>query len=142
MDPARRETFPDWSHVSRLMAAKFRADHARHIGDPSFDQLVATLRKSSPEFCKLWGKHEVAQSGYGRKAIDHPVVGRLVFDHAVFHPQETPEQRMILYSPQPERGHAGQAGHAARLYVGRALIDRASSSRIRSRSSQASTAPA
>ena len=102
MDPARRELCPDWSHISRLMAAKFRADHARHIGDPSFDQLIATLLRSSPEFCKLWGKHEVAQSGYGRKVIDHPVAGRLVFERAAFHPSESPEQRMILYSPQPE----------------------------------------
>jgi hypothetical protein len=84
------------------MAAKFRADHAHHIGDPTFEELVATLRKSSPEFCKLWGKHEVAQSGAGRKTIHHPVVGTMLFEHAVFNPQETPEQRMILYSPLPD----------------------------------------
>ena len=24
------------------------------------------------------------------------------FEHAVFHPQESPEQRMILYSPLPD----------------------------------------
>jgi PAS domain-containing protein len=102
MDPARRAMLPDWSRSARLMAAKFRADHGRHIGDPSFDELVSSLRKSSPEFCKLWGKHEVTQSGPGRKVIHHPVVGPLVFEHAVFTPQEAPEQRMILYSPLPE----------------------------------------
>jgi transcriptional regulator with XRE-family HTH domain len=102
MDPARREMFPDWTRSSRLIAAKFRADHARHIGDASFEELVATLRKSSPEFCKLWGKHEVAQSGPGRKTVNHPVVGTLLFEHAVFNPQETPEQRMILMSPLPD----------------------------------------
>ena len=102
MDPARREMFPDWSRSARLMAAKFRADHARHIGDPTFEQLVTTLRKSSPEFCKLWGRHEVAQSGPGRKTVNHPVVGTLLFEHAVFNPQETPEQRMILMSPLPD----------------------------------------
>jgi hypothetical protein len=91
--------FPDWGRSSRLMAAKFRADHAHHIGDPTFEELVATLRKSSAEFCKLWGKHEVAQSGSGRKTIHHPVVGTMLFEHAVFHPQDTPEQRMVLYSP-------------------------------------------
>ncbi len=102
MDPARRDMLPDWSQSARLMAAKFRADHARHIGDPSFEDLVAKLRKSSPEFCKLWGKHEVAQSGSGRKTIHHPVAGTLVFEHAVFHPQESPELRLILYSPVAE----------------------------------------
>jgi transcriptional regulator with XRE-family HTH domain len=102
MDPARREMFPDWSRSARLMAAKFRADHAHHIGDPTFDELVTTLRKSSPEFCKLWGKHEVAQAGSARKIIHHPIVGTLLFEHAVFNPQETPEQRMILMSPLPD----------------------------------------
>jgi hypothetical protein len=26
----------------------------------------------------------------------------MVFEHAVFNPQEAPEQRMILYSPLPD----------------------------------------
>ena len=99
MDPARREMYPDWARSSRVLTAKFRADSARHIGDPSFEQLVDTLRNSSAEFCNLWRKHEVAQTGSGRKTIHHPVVGTMLFEHAVFHPQENPEQRMILYSP-------------------------------------------
>jgi transcriptional regulator with XRE-family HTH domain len=102
MDPARREMFPDWIRSTRVMAAKFRADSARHIGDPEFEQLITTLRKSSPEFCKAWKKHEVATSGPGRKEIRHPSVGTMWFEHAVFNPQETPEQRMILYTPLPD----------------------------------------
>ena len=102
MDYKRREMFPDWARSSRLMAAKFRADSASHIGDPEFEQLIATLRKSSPDFCKVWKKHEVARSGEGRRTIEHPVVGTMVFEHAVFNPQEAPEQRLILYSPLPD----------------------------------------
>src|SRR5947209_3520231 len=78
MDPARRERFPDWPRSSRLVVAKFRADHAHHLGDPSFEELLGTLRKSSPEFCKLWKKHEVAQTGVGRKRVQHPVVGTML----------------------------------------------------------------
>jgi transcriptional regulator with XRE-family HTH domain len=102
MDPARREMFPDWARNSPLIAAKFRADMAHHIGDPTFEELVSSLRNSSPEFCKLWRKHEVATSATGRRTIHHPVAGTMLFEHAVFHPQESPEQRMILYSPLPE----------------------------------------
>jgi transcriptional regulator with XRE-family HTH domain len=102
MNPARRELFPDWERGSRLMVAKFRADSARHIGDPEFEQLIGTMRKSSPEFCQAWKKHEVARSGEGRKLVNHPIVGRLLFEHAVFNPGEAPEQRMILYSPLPD----------------------------------------
>lgn len=99
MDPARRELFPDWQRGSRLLVAKFRADSARHLGDPAFEQLIQALRNSSPEFCREWKRHEVARAGEGRKEIDHPVAGRLVFEHAVFNPAEAPDQRLVLYSP-------------------------------------------
>jgi len=102
MDPTRRNLFPDWERGARLAAAKFRADSARHIGDPSFEELIHALRQSSPEFCKAWKRHEVAGSGEGRKELQHPVAGLLVFEHAVFNPVEAPEQRLILYSPVPQ----------------------------------------
>jgi transcriptional regulator with XRE-family HTH domain len=108
MDPARREMFDDWERSARIMAAKFRADSARHIGDPSFEELISTLRKASPEFCRVWGKHEVARSGEGRKVVHHPIEGPLVFEHAVFNPQSDPEQRMILYSPLPDQDTPGK----------------------------------
>ena len=102
MDPARRELLPDWERVSRLLVAKFRADSARHLGDPAFEQLIDALRKSSPEFCGEWKRHEVARAGEGRREINHPVAGRLVFEHAVFNPAEAPDQRLVLYSPVAE----------------------------------------
>jgi len=102
MDPARRELFPDWELSARLSVAKFRADSARHLGDPAFEELIHALRKSSPEFCKCWKRHEVARGGAGRKELRHPVAGTLVFEHAVFGPQEAPDQRLILYTPLPE----------------------------------------
>jgi transcriptional regulator with XRE-family HTH domain len=102
MDPARRERFTDWEHSIRLMVARFRADSAHHVGDPSFEELISALNRSSPEFSKLWKRHEVAGTGAGRKEVNHPVAGRMVFEHAVFHPAESPEQRLALYSPLPD----------------------------------------
>jgi transcriptional regulator with XRE-family HTH domain len=102
MDPVRREMLPDWEQTARLAAAKFRADHARHLGDPSFEELIQALRQASPEFCKAWKRHEVARVGEGRKEIRHPEVGTLYFEHAVFNPIEAPEQRLTLYSPVPQ----------------------------------------
>jgi transcriptional regulator with XRE-family HTH domain len=102
MDPKRREMFPDWEKVARLAVAKFRADSARHIGDPSFEELIQALRQRSPTFCKMWKRHEVARSGEGRRELNHPDVGTLVFEHAVFHPSEVPDQRLILYTPTPD----------------------------------------
>ena len=103
MDPARRELFTDWKRSIRLLVARFRADSAHHVGDPSFEELITALQASSPEFCKLWKRHEVADKGVGRKELNHPTAGRLVFEHAVFNPSESPEQRLILYTPLPEQ---------------------------------------
>jgi transcriptional regulator with XRE-family HTH domain len=102
MDPRRRAMNTDWEHATRLAVAKFRADSAEHIGDPSFDELIQSLRQSSPDFCKAWKRHEVARSGEGRKQIEHPVAGTLYFEHAVFNPVEAPEQRLILYTPMAD----------------------------------------
>jgi hypothetical protein len=79
--------------------AKFRADTARNIGDPAFEELITALESSSPEFRKLWKRHEVAGSGDGHKELAHPLVGPLAFDHAVFRHGEVGELRLVLYTP-------------------------------------------
>jgi transcriptional regulator with XRE-family HTH domain len=100
-DPGRRKLMTDWEDGARRAVARFRADHARHVGEPSFEALIAALNQASPEFRELWQRHEVATSGVGRKVLKHPVVGKLVFEHAVFKLEETPERRLVLYSSLP-----------------------------------------
>jgi transcriptional regulator with XRE-family HTH domain len=106
MDPLRREMFDDWERISRLAAAKFRADSARHLGDPSFEELIQALKQASPDFCKAWKRHEVARGGEGTRSVMHPIAGPLLFEHAVFNPVEAPEQRVTLYSPVAGSGTA------------------------------------
>jgi hypothetical protein len=50
----------------------------------------------------------VADKGPGRKELNHPTAGRLLFEHAVFNPSEAPEQRLILYTPLPEEDTAAK----------------------------------
>jgi len=107
-DPARREMFTDWERSSRTLVAKFRADSARHLGDPTFESLIAALRRSSPEFARAWARHEVSRVGEGRKDLRHPLAGMMSFSHAVFHPAEKLDQRLVLYSPLPENETAAK----------------------------------
>ena len=101
-DPARRRLFSDWEAGARSTVARFRADSARHVGDPHFDGFIAEMRATSEQFADWWRRHEVARSGQGRKVLRHPKAGRLVFEHAVFKLEETPEQRLVLYTPLPD----------------------------------------
>ena len=101
MDPARRALHVDWSEGARRLVARFRAQAARHVGDPDFENLISALQEDSPEFREWWELHEVATSGVGRKRLNHPEVGKLVFEHAVFRPEESPGQRFILHATVP-----------------------------------------
>lgn len=119
-DPARREMFTDWERSSRVLVAKFRADSARHIGDPEFESLIAALRRTSPEFARAWQRHEVSTSSEGRKDLLHPIAGLMSFSHAVFHPAEKLEQRLILYTPLPDNDTAEKL---ARLMRGAGTLE-------------------
>ncbi|MDX6638110.1 MAG: hypothetical protein QOJ01_1621 [Solirubrobacterales bacterium] len=101
-DQKRRRMVSDWEPAARNALARFRADNARHLGDPDFEELIEALRDSSDEFRCWWKRHEVARSGTGRKELRHPTLGKLWFEHAVFKLEESPEQRLILYSPLPK----------------------------------------
>ena len=97
----RRKLFSDWNRGARNAVARFRADYTRHVGEPHFEELIEALKKASPEFRDWWERHEVAQSGVGRKLLRHPKLGKLAFEHAVFKLEEAPEQRLVLYTPLP-----------------------------------------
>jgi len=102
MDPVRRKRSTDWEASARNALARFRADNARHLGDPDFEELIEDLRAGSEEFRCWWQRHEVARSGTGRKQLRHPTLGTMWFEHSVFKLEESPEQRLILYSPLPK----------------------------------------
>src|SRR5215212_634763 len=89
MDPVRRARSTDWENSARNALARFRADNARHLGDPDFEELIDDLREGSEEFRCWWKRHEVARSGTGRKALRHPELGKLWFEHSVFKLEES-----------------------------------------------------
>jgi PAS domain-containing protein len=101
-DPARRRLFTDWEEGARGMVARFRADCARHVGDPHFDELIAALQEASPEFKTWWRRHEVARSGEGRKCLRHPQAGKMLFEHAIFRLEEHTDRRLVLYTALPK----------------------------------------
>jgi transcriptional regulator with XRE-family HTH domain len=98
-DPARRVLFIDWADSARHLVARFRADSARHVADPDFEELIEALRQASVEFCRWWQRHEVVRSGMGRRRLRHPSMGDMAFEHGFFKLEETPEQRLALYTP-------------------------------------------
>lgn len=104
MDPDRRKLHGDeWEEGARRVTAKFRSETTRHVGEPNYESLISALREGSQEFDEWWGLHEVASSGVGRKLVNHPVAGRLHFEHAAFRLEEHADRRLVLYTPAGER---------------------------------------
>jgi transcriptional regulator with XRE-family HTH domain len=88
----RRET-------ARNTLARFRAEHARRIGDPDFAALIEALEARSEQFRAWWPRHEVLDEQLGTKTVAHPRVGRLVLHHLQSTPTSHPDLRLIQFAP-------------------------------------------
>jgi transcriptional regulator with XRE-family HTH domain len=85
--------------TARSTLARFRAEHARRIGDPGFAALVRALEQASEQFRAWWPRHEVLAEQLGTKTIEHPRVGRLVLHHLQSAPTSHPDLRLIQFAP-------------------------------------------
>ncbi|MGO6681795.1 helix-turn-helix transcriptional regulator [Rhizobium leguminosarum] len=98
-DPAHRQLLVDWEAVARVSLAMFRADSARYAGDPDFERLIALLKQASAEFRDWWQRHEVVSPLSGIKRVNHPVKGRMSFEHTGLTLTSRPEMKLIVYTP-------------------------------------------
>ena len=98
-DSDHRRMLVDWEPLARASLAMFRADCARYAGDPDFERLVASLMRLSPEFAQWWPQREVARPLAGRKRIDHPIVGRMLFEYSSFGVGDPPDMKLIVFTP-------------------------------------------
>jgi transcriptional regulator with XRE-family HTH domain len=88
--------------TARNTLARFRAEHARRIGDPDFAALVDALEEASPQFRAWWPRHEVLAEQLGTKTIEHPRAGRLVLHHLQSVPTSHPDLRLTQFAPADE----------------------------------------
>jgi transcriptional regulator with XRE-family HTH domain len=97
-NPTMRER-PKWEQLARSTLAEFRAANARYPGDRWFEELIEDLKQVSPDFCRWWPHHNVRSALDGHKAIEHPALGHLEFEHITLQVLSTPEVRIMIYSP-------------------------------------------
>jgi transcriptional regulator with XRE-family HTH domain len=98
-DAAHRLLLADWEAVARVSLAMFRADSARYAGDPDFERLIALLHAQSSEFRTWWPRHEVISPLSGIKRINHPLKGRMSFEHTGLTLSNQPDMKLIVYTP-------------------------------------------
>src|SRR5919106_929963 len=95
-----------WRDTARNTLARFRAEHARRIGDPDFAALIEALEAASPDFRAWWPRHEVLTEQLGTKTIDHPELGTLRLHHLQSAPTSHPDLRLTQFAPADDTTRA------------------------------------
>lgn len=91
----------DWQTQARNLVAQFRADYARYPGDASFHDIVADLQRTSPQFRLWWDQQDVRGLPDGQRAMRHPTLGALEFDHVTFQTSISADLRVKVYVASP-----------------------------------------
>jgi transcriptional regulator with XRE-family HTH domain len=99
LDPTWRTLLEDWEQVARASAGQFRHFNSARLGEPTIAALVDEMRRSSPDFARLWDEGGVAPPAMRQKLLRHPTRGMLSFEFVVLRPEGTPPGvRVSLYS--------------------------------------------
>lgn len=77
LDPAARDTYPDWDQVAAEGVAALRASVGASGNDAVRDELVAELSAGSLEFSQLWARHDAREKPSGRQRYRIPSVGTI-----------------------------------------------------------------
>ena len=91
-----------WEKQAQNLVAQFRADYARYPGDASFREIIEDLQRVSPQFRLWWEQQDVRGLPDGPRAMHHPTLGVLEFDHVTFQTSITPDLRVKVYASSPE----------------------------------------
>ena len=101
-----REMMLDWSQHAKAEIDTFRASQARyaHYSCKWVEQFVETLKSESPEFKQWWQEHDVKDWNSGIKHFQHPVHGRLSFEHTTFQISDRSycDLKLVTYVPLPD----------------------------------------
>lgn len=101
LDPAMRDLFPQWDTVAQETVASLRAAAGPDLDDPRLTDLVGELSLKSPEFRRLWARHDVRARTAGTKRFVHPIVGELDLGYETFAVNGAQGQTLVAYHAEP-----------------------------------------
>jgi transcriptional regulator with XRE-family HTH domain len=90
----------DGTEFRQHAVMELRATVARYPKDPAVTGLIEELRDGSPEFVRLWERHDVQAAPMLTKTFRHPVVGEITVDCDSLTLTDR-DQHLVLYSAPP-----------------------------------------
>ncbi|GHO82347.1 helix-turn-helix transcriptional regulator [Dictyobacter formicarum] len=94
----------EWEELARVYLAQFRVGYGRFIEDPWWTTQIAELSQISRAFRELWARHDVLNMSEGRKSMQHPLVGELIFDFLWLQTVDSSDLRLLIHTPQNNSG--------------------------------------
>ncbi|MBB4935180.1 transcriptional regulator with XRE-family HTH domain [Lipingzhangella halophila] len=106
LDPDARGFYPDWELVATNAVAGFRILQGKAPHDPRVRDVLDTLTEQSPDFARIWERHDARRKRLESKRFHHPEVGALTLRMQAFDVKSTPGQELIVYHAEPGSGSA------------------------------------
>lgn len=104
LEPSRPDTtlygISDAAEFRHQVVRQLRTTLARYPTDPTVTGLVDELRDASPDFTRLWERHDVQTAPMLTKTFRHPVVGEITLDCDTLTLTDR-DQHLVLYSAPP-----------------------------------------
>ena len=111
LDQAEAAMFPQWERTAAGLVAGFRNSVGTDVDDPRVVELVGELSVASPQFRRLWARHDV---GTRRTAVaitfEHPQVGPITLDREKLLLNGTNGMMLVIYHPEPGSDSAEKLG--------------------------------
>lgn len=107
-DALYRSRMSSWEELAPKVVAQYRAACSDNPGDEGFLAVVEEAAAASPEFARLWERHDILPGGQNRKEIDHPLVGGLVVEATQLRVPARPDLVIVLHTPLPEADTAAK----------------------------------
>ena len=99
-EPNRRDAFVNFDDEAPHLVARLRAEYAKHIGEPEWEEDIRRLAEHSPDFAELWARHEVAAPAERVRQFRHPVAGLLTLVNTELAVPAEGDLRMSVYTPK------------------------------------------
>lgn len=106
LDPTAHLFYPEWDRVAAETVAYLRLNAGRWPDDAGLTALVGELSIKNDVFRRLWARHDVKDKVFGRKLMNHDLVGELEVDWQTFLLPEDVGLHLLTYVPVPGSGTA------------------------------------
>ncbi|WP_086819643.1 helix-turn-helix transcriptional regulator [Allokutzneria sp. NRRL B-24872] len=98
-EPLARERITNYDEVVPHLIGRLRAEYARHVDDPEWDEDIRRLSELSEEFRELWARHDVMAPSPSNLRFSHGRAGELTFVNQELVAEGAGDLRIRVYTP-------------------------------------------